>query len=104
MIYSLEEIKHKTTPIFEAYGVEKAYLFGSYAKNQATEHSDIDILIDKGNIKTLFEFSGLQIALMETLNKDVDIITNESLNKKTTHQNDDHFNHNIEEEKVLFYG
>ncbi len=104
MIYTIEEIKNKTTPIFKNYGVKKAYIFGSYAKNQATENSDIDIIIVKGELKSLFELSGLQIDLIETLNKNVDIITEESLNSFNSNNSDLNFKNNIDNERVMFYG
>ncbi len=54
--------------------VEKAILFGSYAKNQPTATSDIDILIDsKGKIKGL-KFYAIIDMIKEKLNKEVDII------------------------------
>jgi len=43
---TIEEITRKLTPIFEASGVTRAILFGSYAKGNATEDSDIDLVIE----------------------------------------------------------
>ena len=45
------EIKKLTEPIFREYGVEKAYVFGSYARGDYNENSDIDIIIYSKNIK-----------------------------------------------------
>lgn len=39
------EIKMKLTPIFDAYGVQSAILFGSIAKGTATERSDLDLMV-----------------------------------------------------------
>ena len=47
-IYSQEEIIANLAPIFKQYGVKKAVLFGSYGKGNATEKSDIDLLVDSG--------------------------------------------------------
>ena len=44
-IYTLPQLKRVLTPVFDAYGVRKAILFGSYAKGTATEKSDIDLLV-----------------------------------------------------------
>ena len=41
-IYTFEEIKAITKPIFEKYQIKKAYLFGSYARGEATTESDIE--------------------------------------------------------------
>ena len=45
-IYTIGELRDKLTPIFEAYPVYKATLFGSYAKGIASKKSDVDIVID----------------------------------------------------------
>ena len=47
-IYTLPELKTILSPVFTSHGVRKAVLFGSYAKGQATEHSDVDLLVDSG--------------------------------------------------------
>ena len=51
-IYTLEDIKKMLNEVLMYTEVEKAILFGSYAKNKPTEQSDIDIIIDSnGKIK-----------------------------------------------------
>ncbi|MHB8065537.1 MAG: nucleotidyltransferase family protein [Ruminiclostridium sp.] len=40
-IYSIDEIRNLLKPIFDAYPVYMAMLFGSYAKGKASEVSDI---------------------------------------------------------------
>ena len=42
-IYSIEDIKNMVYEILANTEVEKAILFGSYAKNKSTKNSDIDI-------------------------------------------------------------
>lgn len=57
-IYSIEDIKNMIYEILANTEVEKAILFGSYAKNKPTKNSDIDILIDsKGKIRGLKFFA-----------------------------------------------
>ena len=41
-IISVEQIKEKAIQILRKYPVDKAILFGSYAKGEATNKSDID--------------------------------------------------------------
>lgn len=41
-IYAVNEISSIVAPILEAFGVERAWVFGSYARGEATESSDID--------------------------------------------------------------
>lgn len=47
-IYTLPEIQSILTPVFSRHDVRCATLFGSYAKRNATERSDVDILVDSG--------------------------------------------------------
>lgn len=51
MIYTIEEIRRRITPIAEKYDLRAVYVFGSYARNEATENSDIDVLIDTKDSK-----------------------------------------------------
>ena len=41
---TIEEIKSRIEPIARQYRLNAVYLFGSYARNEATEKSDIDLL------------------------------------------------------------
>ena len=45
MIYDIAQIKEKVAPICEQWQIGKLLLFGSYAKGEATEKSDIDFLV-----------------------------------------------------------
>ena len=44
-IYTVDEITAAVKPIAEKYGIDKVWLFGSYARGEATEKSDVDLLI-----------------------------------------------------------
>lgn len=56
MCYTIEQIKEKTIPIAKAYGINKMCLFGSYARGEATDNSDVDIYIDKGKLRSLIQY------------------------------------------------
>jgi len=57
-------------------------LFGSYARNEETIESDIDILVEKTDDISLFELSGLKIYLEEKLKIKVDIVTTAALREE----------------------
>lgn len=80
-VYNIEEIKDIVGEIAKQYGVEKVSLFGSYARGQAKPGSDIDLRIDKGRIKGLFQLSGFHLDLEDKLKKHVDVLMTESLNE-----------------------
>ena len=74
IIYSIEEIKKKTKKTLKKYEVKKAILFGSYAKNEPTSTSDIDIVVDSQGKLININFYGLLEELSEDLDKNVDLI------------------------------
>ncbi len=80
-IYTIAEIKGRILPIARKYGVERVYLFGSYAKGCATADSDIDLRIDKGKLRGLFALSGMRLDICGALDKEVDLLTTNSLEK-----------------------
>ena len=82
-IYSIEDIKKMLNEILNNTEVERAILFGSYAKNNPTQHSDIDILIDSnGKIKGL-KFFAIIDRIREKFEKDVDVIEKSEIEKNS---------------------
>lgn len=77
---TLYDIKSRIVPILMRQGVQKAALFGSYARNEAGKDSDIDILVKMGRGKTLLDLVALRLELREKLGKNVDILTYDSIN------------------------
>ena len=71
--YTTTEIKEALFPIFEANSIDKAILFGSYAKGTASSTSDIDILIDSGGKIRGINFFGILADISETLDVSVDL-------------------------------
>jgi predicted nucleotidyltransferase len=63
-------------------GVKDLFLFGSYARNEANEQSDVDLLIDflpgKKSLKNIIEIGDF---LENILGKKVDILTRNGLSK-----------------------
>lgn len=77
-IYTIDEIKEYILKVLKKYGIEKAYIFGSYARNEANKNSDVDIMIVGGSkINTLLDMSGFEIELKDVLKKNVDVISEE---------------------------
>ena len=78
---TIQDIKQKTTPLFEEYGITYAALFGSYARGQDNKTSDIDLLIRLGKPMGMFTYMKFINGLESSLGKKVDIVTEKSLNK-----------------------
>ena len=72
-VYTIKEIKEMIYDILKKYGIEKAYIFGSYARGEANKQSDVDIMIKKGNLKTLLQLSALAYEIEQILKKQIDI-------------------------------
>lgn len=92
--YTIDELRKIVTPLAREYGAERIYLFRSYARGEETEHSDIDLRIDKGQIRGL-ALAGLLIDLEEALGLPVDMLTTSSL--------DEQFLSAIRNDEVLLY-
>ena len=45
-VYTINEIKGIVAPIAKKHGVNKVYLFGSYARGEATPSSDVDLCVE----------------------------------------------------------
>ena len=71
-LYSVPELQAVLSPVFQAHGVKRATLFGSYAKGSATARSDVDLLVDSG-LRGL-AFFGLLEHVSEVLDTPVDLI------------------------------
>ena len=75
MYYSVEEIKEKAIPVARDFDIQRMFLFGSYARGEATDESDVDICIDKGNLKSLIQYYNFVAVLEKELGCHVDVIT-----------------------------
>ena len=73
--YTIREIQEIAVPIAKKHGVSSLSLFGSYARNTANEHSDVDFCIEKGRIKGLFQYFAFVNELEEALGCHVDVVT-----------------------------
>lgn len=80
MVYTIEEIKEIIRPIAEKYQLPAVYLFGSYARGEADEDSDIDLAVLLGGIDiTGFELLDLQEELENRFRIPVDFLVVEDL-------------------------
>lgn len=71
-VLEVDDIIRKCTEVFEKNKVNYCYLFGSYAKDKATETSDVDLLIST-DLKGL-KFYGLVEEIRSALRKRVDVL------------------------------
>lgn len=75
----LANIKSKTVPILKEAGVIRSSIFGSYVRGENTKDSDVDMLIEFPNGKSMLDLVSLQRKLEESLGKKVDLLTYSSI-------------------------
>lgn len=96
-IYTLDELQEIFTSLLSEYPVKKAILFGSYAKNNPTTKSDIDLVIDSEGQLLNINFYGLLEDLIERLEKKVDLFEITEIKKNSEIYN------SILEEGIIVY-
>ena len=75
MIYTIDDIRNKTAPIAKEFGVSRMSLFGSYARGEATDSSDVDLYIDRGKLSNLLQYFAFVDELENVLHCHVDVVT-----------------------------
>lgn len=93
--YTIEELKSIISPIAKKYQISHVYLFGSYARGDYNAESDIDLRIDKGNLKGMFALCGFYTEIEDALGMKVDILTTGSLEES--------FLNDIQKDEVMLY-
>lgn len=61
------------------YGARNVRVFGSAARGEADEESDIDFLVEMEAGRSLFDLGGLQYELEQLLGRPVDVVTERGL-------------------------
>lgn len=102
-IYAVNEISTIIKPIVETFGIERVWLFGSYARGEASEDSDIDLRIEGGKVRGMFGLGRLYDELTNALSKPIDLVTTEGLNHKANRERTKEFRKNMEEDEKLIY-
>ena len=100
-IYTIDEIKTMFADVAPEYDVERIYLFGSYARGEATEKSDIDLYIPELPDKMGIKYFAMLERLKEITQKDIDIITDDSEFSTPEYKNE--LFAEIYSDKVLIY-
>jgi predicted nucleotidyltransferase len=74
----MSELRERRDEIMEAArarGVTRVRVFGSVARGDATEASDLDFLVDLEPGRSLLDLGRLLMDLQELLQRDVDVVT-----------------------------
>lgn len=94
MMLTIEEIKERVRPICEHYKIKRMWLFGSYARGEADEKSDVDLCIEGGEFHG-WEYGGVYIDLEDSLHSPISLIERDNARKRLLQY--------IQEDEVLIY-
>jgi uncharacterized protein len=78
----LDQIRGRREEIFRlasTHGVKNVRVFGSVARGDAGPASDIDVLVDVEDNRSMFDLGGFQIDLQDLLGASVGVVTERSL-------------------------
>ncbi len=101
-ILTQDAIRLLILPVAKKYKLGKIYLFGSYARGEATSESDIDLMIEGCNIDGFQGYQQLVDAFQKALGKGADIAEYEAVMQNTTRSGRRFLEH-FEKDKVLIY-
>jgi len=79
MTPQIEELKTRITHALKRHDVARAAIFGSFARGDAEESSDLDILVEFRGDKSLLDLVGLKLELEDSLGRSVDVLTYNAL-------------------------
>ena len=69
---------HKPT-LAERFGVTELALFGSFARDEANDESDVDVLVRYDGPATSRSYFGVQFYIEDLLGRRVDLVTHKAL-------------------------
>ena len=82
MTPQVEALKERILPLLAQHGVRRAAVFGSRARGDGRPDSDLDLLVEFEDDRTLLDLVGLRLDLQETLDIGADVITYGSLRRE----------------------
>ncbi|MBR1580272.1 MAG: nucleotidyltransferase domain-containing protein [Selenomonadaceae bacterium] len=94
MMLTIEEIKERVRPICEHYKIDRMWLFGSYARGEADEQSDVDLCIEGGEFHG-WEYGGVYIDLEDSLGVPISLIDRADVRERSRRY--------MQENEVLIY-
>lgn len=82
---TIPQIQEIVTAYFKDKPVKKVYLFGSYARGEATENSDVDLLVEYDNVVkrvSFYDAIEYKLGLEDTMKIPVELITESAIYKR----------------------
>lgn len=104
MPYTIEEIKRTVEPIAKKHELGAVWLFGSYARGEATDSSDVDLVIDlTGSPLSGFAVCGLYDEFASAFATGADCISEGLLHQPSFRRSSERFKEEVLRERVKIY-
>ena len=78
----LQRNREQILRLAQKHGAYNVRVFGSVARNEADQQSDVDFLVDLEPGRSLFDLGGLLMDLQQLLDRPVDVITEKGLRSR----------------------
>ena len=78
----VEKNRQQILHLAAEHGAYNIRIFGSVARGEADEESDIDFLVDMEQGRSLLDLGGLLMALQDLLDQNVDVVTPNGLKQR----------------------
>lgn len=75
----ISENRQEILALTQQCGAKNIRIFGSVARGEDDEHSDIDFLVEMEPTRSLFDLGGFMMSLQELLGRPVDVVTEDGL-------------------------
>jgi len=82
MMNPSEHIANNYVELQERFNIRRIGIFGSFVRGEATETSDVDVLVEFEEIVDLFTFLELKDYLEQLLGRKVDLVTEKALKER----------------------
>ncbi len=78
----LQTLREHKPVLQERFGVRSLSLFGSFARDEGRDDSDVDVLVEYDGPATSKSFFGVQFYLEDLLGRRIDLVTNKALRRE----------------------
>ena len=101
-ILSLDALRYFVQPVARKYHLHYVYLFGSYARGEATAESDVDLMIDSVEITKADTYFSITQEFADALGKKVDLVMEKAVRGDQSRAGKRLLSH-YERDRVLLY-
>lgn len=104
MIYTLGDIGAIIAPIAKKYNIKAVWVFGSYARGEATDTSDVDLVIDDSECTVQgLAYVGMLTEIGEAFANGADVVSDRQIHQPTDRRGQKYFRREVLADMVKVY-